>query len=164
MILRAVDAAAAWPTLVVASSAVAAELRAAGANVRIVENDAPERGMNQSLKLADAVIPRDEPIAVMLGDLPDASAATVARVIGAYDEECDTLAPRFGERLGHPVVFGPVARGGIAALPDGDLLRTIRGDATLRHRTVEMEDASAFDDIDTEAELAAHLERRASRS
>jgi CTP:molybdopterin cytidylyltransferase MocA len=153
MILRAVGAAAAWPTVVVASPPVAAAL--ADQPVQIVPNNAPERGMNHSLALADAAIAPDEPIAVLLGDLPDCGAATIARVIGAYDGDADVLVPRAGTRFGHPVVFGPRARRRIAELGDGDGLQRIRDDATLRRRFVDLDDAGAFDDIDTEAELAA---------
>jgi len=161
LILRAVDAAAAWPTVVVASDAVAAELHAAGVaeRVRIVRNGEPERGMNRSLALADAAIDRAEPIAVVLGDLPDCDAATIARVVGAYDDDVDVVIPQAGARFGHPVVFGPVARRAIATLGDGDGLNRVRDAAGLRRRIVVAGDTRGFDDIDTEAELAARLAR-----
>jgi xanthine dehydrogenase accessory factor len=161
LIARALDAASAWPTVVVASDAVAAELAASGAaeRVRIVRNDEPERGMNRSLALADAAIDPNEPIAVLLGDLPDCDAATIARVTSAYAEDVDVVVPQAGERLGHPVVFGPAARRAIAALGDGDGLQRIRDAAGLRRRVIAVDDARAFDDIDTEAELAARLAR-----
>ena len=91
---------------------VAARLREAGmaANVRLVEHDAPELGMNHSLALADATIPPGEPVAVLLADLPDCDAATVARVIAAYDADADVVVPQAAGRFGHPVVFGPRAR------------------------------------------------------
>jgi xanthine dehydrogenase accessory factor len=161
LIRRALDAAAAWPTVVVASDAVAAELEASGAaeHVRIVRNGEPERGMNRSLALADAAIPAGEPIAVLLGDLPDCDAATVARVVAAYAEDVDVVIPQAGERFGHPVVFGPVARRAIATLGDGDGLNQVRDAAGLRRRIVTVDDARGFDDIDTEAELAARIAR-----
>jgi len=157
LIGRAIDAAAAWPTVVVASDAVAAELAASGdaQRVRIVRNAEPERGMNLSLALADAAIAADEPIAVLLGDLPDCGAATVARVVGAYDDDADVVVPHAGDRLGHPVVFGPLARRAIASLGDGDGLNKVRDAAGLRRRLIALDDSGAFDDIDTEAELAA---------
>ncbi len=162
LIGRAVDATAAWPTVVVASDAVAAELAALGVaeRVQIVSNNEPERGMNRSLALADAAIEPDEPIAVLLGDLPDCDAAAIARVLAAYGDDVDVVVPRAGERLGHPVVFGPVARRAIAALPDGDGLNRVRDAAGLRRRIVDVGDPRAFEDIDTEAELAARISRR----
>jgi CTP:molybdopterin cytidylyltransferase MocA len=161
LIARVVDAAAGWPTVVVASNAVAAELTASGAagHVRIVRNLEPERGMNYSLALADAAIAAGEPIAVLLADLPDCDAATIARVLGAYDEDVDVVVPQAGERFGHPVVFGPAARRVIATLGDGDGLNRIRDAPGLRRRIVALDDPRAFDDIDTEAELAARIAR-----
>ncbi len=140
----------------VASDAVATEATAhAGARVRIVRNAEPERGMTYSLALADATIPPDEPIAVLLADLPDCDAAAIARVIDAYDANSDVIVPRAGERLGHPVVFGPAARTRIAALPEGDALHRLRDDPALRRRILDVPDARAFADIDTEADLRA---------
>lgn len=163
LIRRVVDAAAGWPTVVVASEAVAAELAAsdAGRRVRIVLNHEPERGMNRSLALADAAIAPDEPIAVVLGDLPDCDAATIARVADAYDDGVDVVIPQAGERFGHPVVFGPTARRAIATLGDGDGLQRVRDLPGLRRRIVAVDDARGFDDIDTEAELAARIARGA---
>jgi CTP:molybdopterin cytidylyltransferase MocA len=161
LIVRAVEAAAGWPTVVVASDAVAAELRASGLaeRVRIVSNTEPERGMNRSLALADAAIPSDEPIAVLLGDLPDCDAATIARVVAAYGDDVDVVIPQAGERRGHPVVFGPAARRAIATLGEGDGLHRVRDAPGLRRRIVAVDDPRAFDDIDTEAELAARIAR-----
>jgi CTP:molybdopterin cytidylyltransferase MocA len=161
LIGRAVDAAAGWPTLVVASDAVAAELAALGVaeRVKIISNNEPERGMNRSLALADAAIAPDEAIAVLLGDLPDCDAAAIARVLDAYGDDVDVVVPQAGERLGHPVVFGPAARRAIATLPDGDGLNRIRDAAGMRRRIVAVDDSSAFEDIDTEAELAARITR-----
>jgi molybdenum cofactor cytidylyltransferase len=153
MIRRAIDAAAPWPTVVVASAPVAATL--ADAPVRIVRNDEPERGMSHSLRLADAAIPPGEPIAVLLADLPDCDSAAIARVVDAYDADVDVLVPRVGKRLGHPVVLGPAARVKIRGLPDGDTQSTVRDDPSLRRRLLDVDDARAFEDIDTEDELAA---------
>jgi molybdenum cofactor cytidylyltransferase len=161
LIVRAVEAASGWPTVVVASDAVAAELRASGLaeRVRIVSNTEPERGMNRSLALADAAIPADEPIAVLLGDLPDCDAATIARVVAEYGDDVDVVIPQAGERRGHPVVFGPAARRAIATLGEGDGLHRVRDAPGLRRRIVAVDDPRAFDDIDTEAELAARIAR-----
>jgi len=111
--------------------------------------------MTYSLALANATIAPEEPIAVLLADLPDCDAAAIARVIDAYDASSDVVAPRAGERLGHPVVFGPAARARIAALPEGDALHRLRDDPALRRRILDVPDARAFADIDTEADLRA---------
>jgi CTP:molybdopterin cytidylyltransferase MocA len=161
LIARALAAAGARPVVVVASAAVAAELEASGAaaGVRVVRNDEPDRGMNHSLRLANDAIPAGEPIAVLLADLPDCDAAAVDRVVNAYDERADVVVPRAGERFGHPVVFGPAARREIARLGDGDGLHRVRDAAALRRRIVAVDDARAFDDIDTDAELTARAAR-----
>jgi len=158
IVTRVVDACNAWPTVVVVSdAAVAEELARTGA--RIVHNDAPERGMNHSLALADAAVRRNEALAVVLGDLPDCDPVTIARVINAYDAQTDVVAPEADGRPGHPVVFGPRARANIAALPDGDTLRTLRDDPAFVKRTVTGIDAGAFTDIDTPADYEARLRR-----
>ena len=97
----------------------------------------------------------------MLGDLPDCDAAAIARVVDAYGDDVDVVVPRAGDRFGHPVVFGPNARRRIAGLAEGDTLQQLRSDETLRRRIVDVPDARAFVDIDTEADLA---ERRAARN
>jgi CTP:molybdopterin cytidylyltransferase MocA len=115
--------------------------------------------MNHSLALADAAIDPAEPIAVLLGDLPDCDGATIARVVAAYDAGVDVVIPQAGERRGHPVVFGPAARRAIATLGDGDGLQRVRDAAGLRRRTVEVGHPGAFEDIDTPDELAARIAR-----
>ena len=90
IVTRVVAACEAWPTVVVVSDATVAQALAR-ADARIVHNAAPERGMNHSLALADAVIRRDEAIAVMLGDLPDLWDVTLA------GWENDSRTSRFAE-------------------------------------------------------------------
>jgi len=158
LVERVVNACEAWPTVIVVSDAsVADALARTGA--RIVHNDAPERGMNRSLALADAVVRRNEAIAVMLGDIPDCDPIAVARVINAYDATVDIVAPEAGGRLGHPVVFGPRARAGIAGLGDGDGLNTLRDDPAFIRRIVTGIDARAFADIDTPADYETRIRR-----
>jgi CTP:molybdopterin cytidylyltransferase MocA len=111
--------------------------------------------MTRSLALANAAIPPDEPVAVLLADLPDCDAAAIARVVDAYGSETDVVVPRAGERFGHPVVFGPAARARIGALPEGDGLHRLRDDPGLRRTVIDVGDGRAFADIDTEADLRA---------
>jgi molybdenum cofactor cytidylyltransferase len=140
--------------VVVASAEVAETVAALRAGVTIVRNGEPERGMTRSLALANAAIPPDESIAVLLGDLPNCDATAIARVVDGHAEDFDVTVPRAGERFGHPVVFGPAARAKIAALPEGDALHRLRDDPSLRRRIVEVPDAHAFADVDTPEALA----------
>ena len=156
LIAHAIEAAANWPRVVVAGSDLAAALESLP--VRIVRNDASERGMSYSLALADAAIARSEPIAVLLGDLPDITPAAIAAVVEAYDESVDVVVPRHGATLVHPVVFGPRARREIAALPDGDTIKTLRDDSSLRRRIVHV-DAGALTDIDTPGDYRERVRR-----
>jgi molybdenum cofactor cytidylyltransferase len=151
MLERVLQAASAWPVVVVAGDEVAASL--ASSDLCIVLNAAPERGMTHSLHLADQVVRADEPIAVLLADLPDISARTIAAVIAAYNDEIDVVIPRHGDTFAHPVIFGPRARRKIADLPDGDTIQRLRDDSTLRRRIVETS-AESLTDIDTPADYS----------
>jgi molybdenum cofactor cytidylyltransferase len=157
MIARVIAAAADWPTVVVAGAEVATAI--VKLPVGIIENGAPERGMSHSLALADAAIPADEPLAVLLGDLPDISAQTIAAVIAAYDATAtDIVIARSGTHLTHPVIFGPQARKHIATLPDGDSQKALRDNPELRRRYVDIAvNERALTDIDTPQEYAARI-------
>ena len=158
LLARVVGACVAWPTVVVVSDPdVGAAL--AGTLARIIFNDDPDRGMNRSLALADAAVPRAQAIAVILGDLPDCDANAISGVIAAYDGSVDVVVPEAGGRLGHPVVMSPAARALIGRLGDGDGLRTIRDDPALKRLIVAGIDPGAFTDIDTPADYEARLRR-----
>jgi CTP:molybdopterin cytidylyltransferase MocA len=154
MIRRVLAAASAWPVVVVAGDDVAPEL--GSTEVCIVRNATPERGMSHSLYLGNAVIPDGEPIAVLLGDLPDITPAAIETVVSAYDDTVDIVVPSCDEQLAHPVVFGPRARRKIVDLADGDTIDRLRDDPHLRRRTV-VTDRCALHDIDTPVEYARRV-------
>jgi molybdenum cofactor cytidylyltransferase len=158
MIAHVLEAAAAWPLVVVAGDEVAPTL--GHMSLRIVRNDAPERGMAHSLYLGNAVVNETEAIAVLLADLPDITPSAIAAAIEAYDDTVDVVIPRCGETFGHPVVFGPRARRKIAALPDGDTLHRLRDDPDLRRRVVAA-DSGCLTDIDTPSDYTERIDRRA---
>jgi CTP:molybdopterin cytidylyltransferase MocA len=114
--------------------------------------------MAHSLALADAVIDADGPIAVLLADLPDITGADVAAVVSNYDDSTDVVVPRCGNRLTHPVIFGPRARRNIALLPDGDTIKQLRDDPGLRRRIIDIAHM-APNDIDTPSDYAARIGR-----
>ncbi len=158
MIAHVLDAAAAWPIVVVTGTEVAPTL--GHTTVRIAINDAPERGMSHSLALGNAVVDKTEPIAVLLADLPDITATSIATVVAAYDDTVDVVIPHCGETFVHPVIFGPRARVKIAALPDGDTLKRLRDDPSLRRKLVEV-DPGCLTDIDTPSDYIQRIDRAA---
>lgn len=156
---RALDAAAAYPTVVVIGTApyparALLDARVRDGGVRVIVNDAPHLGMNRSLALAHAVVTEEHAIAVLLVDTPFVDAALLARVIAAR-AGADVAHPRRGDVPGHPVIFGPRARALIDSLPPGDSLRQLRDDPTLARVRIAIDDHLPFIDIDTPDDLAA---------
>jgi molybdenum cofactor cytidylyltransferase len=144
----ALAAAAAYPTIIVVSPAVAARVPPA-AGRRVVVNDAPERGMAHSLALAEELV--DDPravLVVLLADTPRVDAELVDTVLSALGEN-DVAFPVRNGVPGHPVVFGPRARKRIAQLPDGDTLRALRDDSRLKQVRIEFGGDAPFVDVDT---------------
>jgi CTP:molybdopterin cytidylyltransferase MocA len=108
--------------------------------------------MAHSLRLANAAIDASDTLLVLLADMPYITRAS-ADVVLAFSASADICYPIRGEIGGHPVRFSPHARTKIAALPDGDSLRTLRDDPTLTRATLPLEDDVHYRDIDTPADL-----------
>jgi molybdenum cofactor cytidylyltransferase len=134
--------------VVVASSQVAARISPAQDRT-IVVNDAPERGMTHSLRLADHAIPKDDAVAVLLADKPLVTGDLVARISAALEAGADVAFPERDGVPGHPVGFSAQARVLIDALPDGDTLQKLRDDPRLRRCPIRLDDRGAYVDIDT---------------
>lgn len=123
-------------------------------DLRKIVNDAPERGMTHSLRLADAAVAdRDAALAVLLADTPLVDRELVARVLAARGD-ADVAYPVRDGVPGHPVVFGPAPRALVAGLPDGDTLRALRADPRWTRVEVVVDDERPFLDVDTPADLA----------
>jgi CTP:molybdopterin cytidylyltransferase MocA len=150
---RALDATAAFPRIVVASPDVAAALGTVP-GLRIVRNDAPERGMTHSLRLADAAAEAGAALAVVLADTPFVDGDLLARVVAAR-ARADVAYPVRDGRPGHPVVFGPRPRAALAGLADGDTLRDLRADPRWSRVEVPVDDDRPFLDVDTPADIEA---------
>ena len=119
---------------------------------RLIENNAPQRGMAHSLRLANAAIGERESIVVLLADMPFVTSAIVDAVVkGAGD--ADVCFPQRAGVGGHPVLFSVRARTKIAALPDGDTLRSLRDDPSLTRRTIDVADDGAYRDVDRASDL-----------
>lgn len=153
LIAYAIEAARTLRPVVVARSVAVDALHMLD-DVEIVVNDEPERGMTHSLALGNAALPPDAALVVVLGDKPLVTPALIQLMCDslrdaavAYPVDDATGAP------GHPVVFSPVARRRIAALPDGDSLHALRDDPALTRHAVPTSDRGAFFDIDTAEEF-----------
>ncbi len=167
---RALEAAAAFPTVVVVAAAIPQDVsrildaaRRHG-DVSVVVNERAERGMSRSLGLADAaVLDRTVPLGVLLLDTPLVDAALVARVFTARGGN-DVAYPVRSGIAGHPVVFGSRARAAIAELPVGDTVRALRDDPRWTRVEIEIEDDGPFLDVDTEGDFAALTARFAAEA
>ncbi len=148
---RALAAAANYPRILVAGSWLLDSI-APAPNVRVVVNDAPERGMAHSLRLADAAAEAGAALAVVLADTPFVDAALVRRVVTARGD-ADVAYPVRDGVPGHPVVFGPRPRRALADVPDGDTLRHLRADARWTRVEIPIADHRPFLDVDTPADF-----------
>jgi molybdenum cofactor cytidylyltransferase len=153
MIEHAIAAAQGWAPLIVAASDVAAYL-AERTDLTVLRNDEPGRGMSHSLKLANRFVKSDSPLIVLLGDKPLVSAALIQCVCDAA-RDADLVYPVRDAEPGHPVFLSPRARPCVDDLPDGDTLRSLRGDSRVRARGLETQDEGAFFDVDTIGALGA---------
>jgi CTP:molybdopterin cytidylyltransferase MocA len=153
MIEYSLEAAAKWHPLIIASRDVANYLQDRP-ELQTIVNDSPYLGMTHSLRLADAALPDDISIIVLLADKPLISAELITQ-IRAIARDVDVAYPVNSRAIpGHPVVFSPRARRKIADLPDGDSIKLVRDNRALTRRTLLTADVGAFFDVDTADELS----------
>jgi CTP:molybdopterin cytidylyltransferase MocA len=154
------DACSGFPCVVIASSAIVSavpRLRRFAPTLGMTNvNDAPERGMAHSLRLANREVPAEHRIAVLLGDKPLVSGALVRNLLAVDD--ADVVYPVRSGVPGHPVIFSPRARALIDALPDGDTLQRLRDDPSLTRHGVPVDDDAAYADVDTEEDYRGLLD------
>lgn len=120
----------------------------------VVAIDAAE-GMGASLRTAVGALPPDgEAVFVFLGDMPRTPPGLASALLDALTPDFDAVAPRFGERRGHPVLFGR------ACFP---ALRRLGGDVGARQvliaigerlALVECSDPGVLFDVDRPRDLA----------
>lgn len=162
MLEAVLEACAGRPTVVVTSSAVAAspsiQERLATGRFDLVANDAPERGMAHSLRLAHHRVAPSHALAVLLGDKPLVGPALLQTLLDA--READVVYPSRRGVGGHPVIFSLRARALIDGLPEGDTLQQLRDDPRLTRFAVPIDDEGAFVDVDTEEDYARALGRQ----
>ncbi len=145
--------------IVVVAGADAAPIRAAVAEralpARVVENPDCERGQLSSLLVGIAEVERPDVRAaiVTLIDVPLVSAATVRRMLEAYEAgSAQIVRPARGAQHGHPVVFDRVLFDEFRrADPREGAKGVVRRHSPLN---VEVDDPGAFVDIDTPDDYA----------
>lgn len=129
----------------------------AGVAARVVENPRPEDGQLSSMLtgLTAADRPGTEAVLVALVDVPLLSETTVAAVLAAFRRlHAPIIRPSRGMRHGHPVLF---AREVFGALRAADPALGANGVVRAHlHRCIDVpvEDAGAFEDIDTPGDYA----------
>jgi molybdenum cofactor cytidylyltransferase len=136
--------------------------------VHFVHNSAFDDGMGRSIATGVAALPDAvDGVLIAQGDMPDLTAALIARLAQRFVATGSTritapwIVDENGARQGNPVIWPRRLFGQLAALTGdqgGRELIKAEGDAVER---VPVGGSAAAVDIDTPAQLAAYLERRA---
>ncbi|MDQ6823321.1 MAG: NTP transferase domain-containing protein [Candidatus Eremiobacteraeota bacterium] len=148
MIERVIRACAHLSTVIVASPQLL-DVLPTGDDLEIIINDDAPLGMGHSLDLANRCVPRDCGLLVFLADKPLVTEALADEVMRhAQAGDADVCFPERRGVGGHPVYFSSRARALIRSLPDGDSLRVLRDEPSLRRVAFECDDEGAFVDID----------------
>ncbi len=126
----------------------------AGHDCMIVENPEPETGPIASLRGALRALQPLQPSAVLVWpvDLPHVRVATVERVLEAHRRTGSAVVvPTFGERRGHPVIWGAALVGDLLEDPDA----TREGARAVLHKherevvSVPVDDPAVIDEVNT---------------
>ncbi|MFI1331651.1 NTP transferase domain-containing protein [Streptomyces sp. NPDC020845] len=144
--------------IVLGAAAEAVRAKAELPGCTLIDNPDWAEGMGSSLRaglasLADTRAGAGAAL-VMLVDQPGIGAAAVARVAAAYDGPSCLASAVYGERRGHPVLFGAERWAEVAASAVGDrgaraYLKEHQSEVTL----VDCSDIARPDDIDTPEDL-----------
>jgi molybdenum cofactor cytidylyltransferase len=140
--------------IVVVTGHQASKVRAALGNrpVKVIEAREHRLGMSASLKAGiRALSPKAEAALVMLGDMPQVSAALIRRLIGAYNptESRSIVLPTVAGKRGNPVLFDQRYFAEMLAV-EGDVgARHLIGAHDDQVAEVAVEDAGIFTDVDT---------------
>ncbi len=158
-VVSAATKSAAKPVIVVGGHQAEAVRAAVGAyGPTVVFNPDFADGLSTSLRAGIAALPVDADAAVvLLGDMPDVSAALIDRLVAALDARPDALAavPAFAGAWGNPVVLARAAFGDIETLSgDAGARKLLEGRAD-RVVVVPVDDAAVALDLDTPEALAA---------
>lgn len=127
------------------------------AGVVLVENPAPERGMLSSIRVGLAALPGEvDAVAVLPGDHPFVPRAAVVALRQHYTKLRPLLlAPRYGQRRGHPLLLGRALFAEAAACDDDVGLRQLVRRRQQDLALLDLEYEGADDDLDR----PEHLDR-----
>lgn len=124
------------------------------AGVKFVVNEDPSRGMFSSIQAGIAASDGDA-LAVLPGDMPFVSPATVRLLLDRYGERPAIVSPRLGGKRGHPVILPPSLRDEILrAEVTANLHQVLRAHPDLRV-DVDVDDRGVLRDVDTMADLGS---------
>jgi molybdenum cofactor cytidylyltransferase len=131
--------------------AIEAAVGAVRLEVTLVRNPEPSRGQLSSLLAGlDALPPGAPAVLVTPVDLPLFTPDTVRRVVSAWEaSRAPIVRPSHGGRHGHPAVFAASLFDELRAADPSVGARAVLRAHALEILDVPVEDAGAFDDIDT---------------
>lgn len=117
---------------------------------------APEDGMAASLTAGLAALPQPAPVLLLLGDMPEITAADLSRVLAAHAAAPDRIHRGAGSdgTPGHPVLFPPWARADLANLSGDQGARAVLTRHAARVTLVPLPGDHATTDLDTPEDWA----------
>ncbi|HEY4161747.1 MAG TPA: NTP transferase domain-containing protein, partial [Dongiaceae bacterium] len=126
--------------------------RLAASSIRMVEAREHKLGMSASLKTGiRALAPKTEAALVLLGDMPQVSAALIKRLLSAYNpvEGRTIVVPTMNGKRGNPVLFDRKFFPEILELAGDVGARHLIGQHDDEVAEVPVDDAAVFADVDT---------------
>ncbi|MEO7193154.1 MAG: nucleotidyltransferase family protein [Vicinamibacterales bacterium] len=123
------------------------------ANVVVVANPDPSRGMFSSIQVAFLSAHRGTPLVILPGDMPFVRAATIAFLFDAQGDAGGIVMPRYRGQRGHPVVMAPALRAPVIAAPSDANLRDVLHSSGVAIHEVEVDDGGVVRDVDIRSDL-----------
>ena len=137
----------------IASSGDVAALAQDFGAVRVLKNNAPEKGLRESVRLGvEAAGTEPDYYLFIPCDQPLLDTVTVQRILDARSHGC-IVEPRYCGRPGTPCLFSAVFREELLSLNEGETPRLIKARHPQVLRGVEISDPLALEDIDDEESL-----------
>ena len=117
------------------------------------------RGMGHSIACAATYLLRNKPgcrgVAVFLGDMPKVQTSTVCHIVEVFDanDRQKIVRPRFGNEIGHPVVFPSELIGELARLGGDNGANAVIRKFKERLLVIDVDDEGCVFDIDVPNDL-----------